>query len=166
MKTNDIKDVFETLLLDIYDAELKLKKELPKLAKKAKNADLSAEIQKDARLTEEQLERLETVFEKTGASKKDHECRSMNGYISEVNDMIAGAEEGPVRDLILVAYGKKIGHYQIASYEVLSNLAEGLFDAEVSQLLKLNLKANRDMEGHICELGRKDIGPDAVRKAA
>ena len=166
MKTNDVNDVFCTMLCDIYDASLQLKDELPKFAENTKNAELSSAFQKNLREVEGQIERLESVYDMLDIKKKDHTCEAMKGFIEEAHTMMSGAEEGPVRDIGMVAYGKKIGHYQIASYEVLSNLAEGLGYNEAAQKLKLCLEEVKSEEGHVCELGRKDIGPDAVRMAA
>lgn len=166
MKTNKPIDVFETLLIDIYDASLQLKDELPKFAKNTKNAELSATFQKNMREVEAHIDRLEKVIDMMDLKKRDHTCEAMKGFIEEAHTMSSGSEEGPVRDLGLVAYGKKIGHYQIASYEVLANVAEGLGFQEAAQLLKLNLQESRDEEGAVCALGRKEVGPDAMRAAA
>ena len=55
--------LLEEELKDIYDAEKQLTKALPKLAKKASSPDLKAGFEAHLQQTEEQIERLEQVFD-------------------------------------------------------------------------------------------------------
>lgn len=166
MKTDKIEDVFCTLLCDIHSAEEQLKNDLPKIVEKTKNPELAASLERFCKQTEAQMERLESVHDMTDIKEKDRKCLAMQGYLEELDTMISGAEEGPLRDIGIVAYGKKIGHHMIASYEALANLAEGMGNAKAAQQLKLNLQEVKDAEGQICSLGQTSIGPDAIKMAA
>lgn len=166
MKTNKIEDVFCTLLCDIHSAEEQLKNKLPGIIDQVKNPELAASLERLCKQTEGQIERLESVHDMTQIKEKDRKCMAMDGYLEELDIMISGAEEGPLRDIGVVAYGKKIGHHMIASYEALASIAEGMGNTGAAQQLKLNLQEVKDAEGQICSLGRTSIGPDAIRKAA
>lgn len=166
MKTDKIQDVFCTLICDAHSAEEQLKNELPSIVDNVKNPELAAALEKFCKQTEGQIERLESVYDMMDLKAKDRKCEAMAGYIEELNIMIDGAEEGPLRDIGVVAYGKKIGHHMIASYEALANLAEGMGNSGAAQQIKLNLQEVKDAEAQICSLGRKSVGPDAIRMAA
>ena len=60
MKTLD--DLFEEQLHDIYFAETKLLKALPKMAKKANNQDLAKAFLKHEKETTDQIAKLERVI--------------------------------------------------------------------------------------------------------
>jgi ferritin-like metal-binding protein YciE len=58
-----LHDLFHDTLKDIYYAEKKILATLPKMAKAAQNEELKAAFEKHERETEDQVERLDRVFE-------------------------------------------------------------------------------------------------------
>ena len=61
-KVKKLDDLFHDTLKDIYYAEKKILRALPKMAKAAQNADLNAAFEKHRGETEGQITRLEQVF--------------------------------------------------------------------------------------------------------
>ncbi|MFN4131404.1 MAG: ferritin-like domain-containing protein, partial [Paracoccaceae bacterium] len=63
MATANLEGLFLDTLQDIYYAEHKITKALPKMARAAQSPDLKAAFEKHLSETEIQIERLEQVFE-------------------------------------------------------------------------------------------------------
>src|SRR5688572_28449447 len=68
-------------LRDIYDAEKRLTKAIPKLAKKASNDDLRSVLEEHLQETEGQIARLEEAFEHLGERAKGKPCAGMRGIL-------------------------------------------------------------------------------------
>ena len=62
-KEKTLEDLFHDTLKDIYYAERKILKALPKMAKAAESPDLKAGFEEHLEITRGQVERLETIFE-------------------------------------------------------------------------------------------------------
>ena len=75
-------------LKDIYFAEKKILAALPKMAKAAQNEDLKAAFEKHEAETEEQVSRLEQVFEQIEAKPQGKNCPAIIGIIEEGQEII------------------------------------------------------------------------------
>jgi len=62
MTLNSLDDVFLAQIEDLYDAEIRLTKALPKMAEAASNAQLKSAFKENLRETEQHVARLERVF--------------------------------------------------------------------------------------------------------
>src|SRR5687767_1123764 len=136
--------LLEEELKDIYDAEKQLTKALPKLAKKASSPDLKAGFEAHLRQTEDQIERLEQVFEQLEMPAKGKPCKGMKNLIAEGNEMIAEAEDEDIRDAVMIAAAQKVEHYEIASYGTVRTWAQLLGMNEVSALLEESLEEEKE----------------------
>jgi ferritin-like metal-binding protein YciE len=76
-------DLFHDTLKDIYYAEKKILSALPKMAKAAQAEELKAALEKHRRETEDQVERLEQVFELIGKKAQGKTCDAIVGIIEE-----------------------------------------------------------------------------------
>src|SRR5262249_36865927 len=85
-------DSFETLfkeqLQDLYDAEQRLVKVLPKMADAAHNNNLRIAFQQHLRETQEHVKRLERVFQLLGCKAESKTCQAMKGLIEEGQEVI------------------------------------------------------------------------------
>src|SRR6185436_12179951 len=117
-----LADLFEEELKDILGAERQLTKALPKLAKAATTEDLREAIEKHLEQTEEQVSRLEKVFELCELKPQAKKCEAMEGLIEEANNLISENEKGIVLDSGLIIAAQKVEHYEIATYGSLRTL--------------------------------------------
>src|SRR4051812_7616244 len=85
-------DSFETLFVDqledLYDAEQRLVKALPKMAQAAHNQTLKHAFQQHLVETQNQVSRLEKVFQSIGHSAKSKTCYAMKGLVEEGDEMV------------------------------------------------------------------------------
>src|SRR5215470_336496 len=70
-------------LKDIYDAENRLTKAIPKLIKKSTHDELIDALESHLAETEEHVSRIEQAFKELGERPKAKTCDGMKGLISE-----------------------------------------------------------------------------------
>ena len=97
MTLNSLDDLFTLQLQDLYDAEQRLTKALPKMADAASNGELKSAFQKHLRETEQHVQRLEKVFGILGSSARRETCEAMKGLISEGDEAVNASGASEVR---------------------------------------------------------------------
>jgi ferritin-like metal-binding protein YciE len=80
-----LKELFVEELKDIYSAEKQLTKALPKMAKAATSEELRNAFETHLAQTEEQIGRVEEVFELLEMTARAKKCEGMAGMIEEAN---------------------------------------------------------------------------------
>jgi hypothetical protein len=89
-----LKELYIDSLKDIYWAEKALLKALPKMSKNASTEKLKMAIDEHIAVTEEQVVRLEKVFELAGKKATAKKCEAMDGLIKEGQDIMESTETG------------------------------------------------------------------------
>ena len=79
MSLANLEDVFQHELKDVLDAERQILKALPKMVKAAESEDLKAALEEHRGVTEEQVGRLETIFESLDKAPRGKHCKGMEG---------------------------------------------------------------------------------------
>lgn len=167
LKTDKLEDVFHTELCDIYDAEKRLTKALPKMAENASDPQLAQGFRDHLSETEAQVARLERVHEILDMKIKSEACEAMKGLVHEAEELMGGTEKGPVRDAAMVAAAQKVEHYEIATYGTLISLAKTLnYGAEVTNLLEQTLQEEKATDEKLSILAEDHINDNAMRQAA
>jgi len=162
MKRRTLEDLFIDQLRDVYDAEKQLVKALPKMAKAATSAQLGEGFAQHLRETEEQVRRLEQVFEKVGHKLKGKTCEAMEGLIEEGKEIIDMKADPEVRDAGLIAAAQKVEHYEIASYGCLCAWAQQLDWKDVQTLLHESLEEEKRTDAKLTELAESHINAAAI----
>ncbi|EFG4742144.1 DUF892 family protein, partial [Escherichia coli] len=78
-----LEDLFEHALRDIYYAEKKIYKTLPKMIKAASDAKLKDGLSKHRDETATHIEKVEEVFELIGRRAKAEKCDAIDGILDE-----------------------------------------------------------------------------------
>jgi ferritin-like metal-binding protein YciE len=151
-KAKTLDDLFEDTLKDIYYAENKILKALPKMAKAARSEELKEAFEKHLKQTEGQVTRLEKVFRLIDAAPKGKKCEAIEGIIEEGSEIIKEFKGAPALDAGLVSAAQAVEHYEIARYGTLKRWAEmmGLDDAVA--LLDETLEEEKNTDAALTEL--------------
>lgn len=157
-----LRELFVESLKDIYWAEKALTKALPKMAKNATSEKLVDAINNHLSVTEEQVTRLEQVFESIGKKAVAKKCDAMEGLIKEGNSIVEETEPGPVRDAGIIAASQKIEHYEIATYGTLCAFAKTLGENEAAELLEATLAEEKEADVALTETAYNNINFDAA----
>ncbi len=160
MKT--LKSLFLDELADMYDAEHRIIKALPKLAKAATCPDLRKAIQSHLKETEGQVRKLEQVFKSFGLKAKRKTCEATVGLLREGDEIAAEFKGSPAINAALIAAAQKVEHYEIASYGCLHEWAEVLGKQEAAGLLKQILDEEKGADESLNELAHASLNQEAL----
>jgi len=158
-----LDDLLQDELKDIYDAEKQITKALPKMAKKASSEELRQAFEEHLRQTEQQIERLEQVFEQLEIPARGKPCEGMKGIIREGQDMISDAEDDATRDALMIAAAQKVEHYEIASYGSARTWATMLGKNEVASLLEETLEEEKETDQKLTGIAESMVNQEAAR---
>jgi ferritin-like metal-binding protein YciE len=165
MKTKTLEELFHETLKDIYYAERKILRALPKMARGAKSPDLKAAFQKHKDETEVQVERLQQVFELIGKPARGKTCPAIDGIIEEGEEALQAFADSPALDASLIAAAQAVEHYEIARYGTLRRWAEVLGMKDAANLLDQTLQEEGMTDESLTQLADGSINQAALQAA-
>ncbi|MEP6806470.1 MAG: ferritin-like domain-containing protein [Flavobacterium sp.] len=157
----ELRGLFIDSLKDIYWAENALVGALPKMAANATAASLATAIKEHHAVTQNQITRLEKVFEIVGEKAEGKKCEAMAGLLKEGDSILEETVPGAVRDAGIIAASQKIEHYEIATYGTLVAFAKTLGENDAAKLLTQTLAEEKEAD---CLLN--DVALNAVNIVA
>ena len=140
MAEKTLDTLFYDTLRDIYYAERKILKALPKMQRGARAPELKQAFEKHKAETEGQVERLQQVFEIIGKRAQGKTCPAIDGIIEEGEEVMAEYKGTPALDAGLIAAAQAVEHYEITRYGTLKRWAEVLGMADAAKLLDATLQ--------------------------
>lgn len=147
---------------DIYFAEHEALKALKKMEKAATSKALKDSIVQHHGETEEQIKRLEQVFELLGEKPSKKKCEGILGIIKDGEGVIEDTEENTmVRDVAVIIASQKLEHYEITSYGSLAELARTLGKDDVAELLEVTLDEEKKTDVSLTVLAEESINEEA-----
>jgi len=150
MKT--LNDLFLDELADMYDAEHRIIKALPKLAKAATCPKLKAAFLSHLDETKGQVTKLEKVFQAFGKKPSGKKCKATIGLLEEGDEIAADNKDEPTINAALISAGQKVEHYEIASYGCLHEWAKLLGNATAANLIEDILEEEKAADKGLGEL--------------
>jgi ferritin-like metal-binding protein YciE len=152
-------------LRDIYWAEKHLVKALPKMEKAASSEELATAFADHLAVTEEQVARLEKVFELLGEKPRGKKCEAMEGLVKEAEAIIEDTEEGTsTRDVALIIAAQKVEHYEIAAYGGLATLAKTIGKEDIGDLLGETLEEEKETDELLTQIAENSINLAAANE--
>ena len=161
-----LEDLFHETLKDMYYAEKKILAALPKMAKAAHSEELRAAFEKHEGETEEQVNRLEQVFEAIEQPAKGKTCDAINGIIDEAKEFMKEFKDSPALDASLIAAAQAVEHYEISRYGTLKTWAAQLGLQEAADLLEETLDEEKNTDQLLTDLAQSAVNEEAQRSAA
>ena len=150
-------------LRDIYDAEKRLTKAIPKLAKKATNAELRAALEEHLEETEQQVQRLEQAFEHLGERAKAKPCAGMRGIIEEGDEHVGeDYDDDDLRDAVIIGSAQRVEHYEMAAYGTAIAHAKLLEHDDVVGLLEESLEEEKAADLKLTEIAESVVNLEAA----
>jgi len=160
-KMESLNELLAEELKDIYSAEKQLLRALPKMAKKASSQELKSALQGHIEVTQQQVERLEEVFEALGKPAKAKTCKAMQGLIEEATEIMEEDATDAVLDAGIIAAAQKVEHYEIASYGTVRTWARLCGEEEAASLLQETLDEEGEADKRLTQLAESFVNPEA-----
>ena len=156
-----LKQLFLDELADMYDSEHRLILALPRMVHTATHPELQTSLQNHLGDTEQQLGRLEQVFQSFGEIAQGKRCEAIVGLTKEADEIAAKNKGFPTINAALISAAQKIEHYEIASYGCLVEWASQLGNDEATALLQQILDEEKAADETLTELARQSCKESA-----
>jgi ferritin-like metal-binding protein YciE len=157
-----IKNLFLDELADMYDAEHRIVKALPKLAKAAACEKLKTAFLAHLEETKGHVTNIEQVFQSFGRKAKGKKCESTAGLLKEGGEIANENKGEPTINAALISAAQKVEHYEIASYGCLHEWAALLGNQEAAVLLLSILAQEKAANEKLTELARSGNNREAL----
>jgi ferritin-like metal-binding protein YciE len=139
MAARSFEELFLDELKDVYDAEQRIVKALPKMIRAASASALKTALDEHLKQTEWQVKRIEQAFEHLGKSAKGKTCEAMKGLLAEGDELTHESDDRMVNDAAIIAAAQKVEHYEIATYGTLREWARQLGHSPIATLMQETL---------------------------
>jgi ferritin-like metal-binding protein YciE len=161
MEMESLRDLYLDELKDVYNAEKQLVRALPKMAKSASHEELRTAFEDHLTVTEEQVRRLETIFDDMGKPARGKKCLGMEGLLAEGQEMMEEDMEPEVLDAALISAAQRVEHYEIAAYGTLRTYARQLGYDNHAQLLQQSLDEEGAADKLLTQIAESTVNVDA-----
>ena len=155
MQKNGLRDLLVDELRDLYDAENRLLKALPKMAKASNSPDLRSGFEHHLEQTRGHVDRLDEIFESLEEKPSGRKCAGMMGLIKEGDEMMDEDFEGAVMDAALISAAQRVEHYEIGAYGCVKTWAELLGEDAAAALLDKTMDEEKETDHKLTELSRE-----------
>ena len=162
MASKTLENLFYDTLRDIYYAERKILKSLPKMARAAQSSELKAAFEKHKDQTEGQIERLQQVFEIIGKAARGKTCDAIDGILAEGDEIMEEYKDTPALDAGLLAAAQAVEHYEITRYGTLKRWALVLNMKDAAALLDETLKEESQTDEDLTGLADMAVNAEAL----
>jgi ferritin-like metal-binding protein YciE len=163
MKT--LKDLFLGELADMYDAERRIVKALPKMAKAASCDALKDAILVHLEETKGHVTKLEEVFECFDEKAKGKTCEATVGLLKEGDEIAAEFKDTQAINAALISAAQKVEHYEMASYGCLHEWAGLLGNPKAATILEEILDEEKATNEALSELAVAKINREALAES-
>jgi ferritin-like metal-binding protein YciE len=162
MSLDSLQALFLEELKDVLNAEKQLVQALPRMAKAAGTPQLQQAFTDHLRETENQVRRLEQIFQGLGQTARGKKCKGMEGLIEEGKEIMQKDGEASVIDAALIAAGQKVEHYEIAAYGCLRTYAELLGMPDAAKLLAETLAEEEAADKKLNDIAEGTVNANAA----
>jgi ferritin-like metal-binding protein YciE len=160
---NSLEDLLIEQLEDLYDAEHRIIRALPKMSEAAQEPDLKRALDKHLGETRSQVDRLDAIFRSLNKTPERETCEAMKGLIREGEEMVDAKGNPDVRDAAIIAAAQRVEHYEIAGYGTARSLARQLGHTEAARLLETTLQEEKNADQVLTRVAEASVNVHAVR---
>ncbi len=129
---------------------------------KTTDAKLRAGFEQHLLETENQIRRLEQVFEMHGQTPKGVDCPAIDGIIEEANETAGDIDDKEVLDAALLASAQAVEHYEITRYGTLIAWARRLGRDDCASVLQQNLDEEKATDMKLTQLAEASVNMKAA----
>jgi ferritin-like metal-binding protein YciE len=161
MPVNSLHDLFLVKLQMIYDAEQQGLQAMPLMAQRVSNPELRQGLEMHRAQTEQQVQRLEQLFQLEGMSPKARECTSFRALVSEAQTQMSEIQDPTTLDAFIIAAQQAAEHHEIAAYGTARSWAQELGRSEAAQLLEQTLNEEKQADQLLTEMAERRVNQEA-----
>lgn len=161
MELEHLMNLYVEELRDVYNAEQQLLRALPKMAQSAKHEELRKAFQNHEAVTQEQVKRLDRIFDDLKQAPTGRKCKGMEGLIAEGQEMMEESADPDVLDAAMISAAQRVEHYEIAAYGTLRTYASQLGLKDHEKLLQTTLDEEGSTDKLLTRIAESRVNRDA-----
>lgn len=161
-RTMDLSDLLEHGLKDMYYAEKKIYKSLPKMIKAASDPALKDGLTAHRDETAQQIEILEEIFTAIGKRAKAEKCDAIDGILEESTSLMEDFKGSAALDAAIIFSAQAVEHYEITRYGSMQTFATMLRMPEVAGMLGQILKQEQAADKSLTSLAKSSVNAAAA----
>ncbi len=154
--------LFEHALKDMYYAEKKIYKALPKMIKAASDDALKAALTAHREETAGQIEVLEQIFENIGVRAKAEKCDAIDGILEEGSGLLEDFGGTQAGDAAIIFSCQAVEHYEMTRYGSMVAFAKALGQPDAADLLAGILKQEQAADTSLTKMAESHINRAAA----
>ena len=157
-----LDDLFIHEIHDLYDAEKRMLKALPKMRDKAHAEALKQIFEAHFAQTLQHVKRLDEVFLRLNHAPDRETSEGMKSLLNEGDEMVGATADPDVRDAALIAAAQRLEHYEIAGYGTACTFAFQLGETEIADLLHRTLQEEMAADKKLTEVAEAEVNARAA----
>lgn len=157
-----LADLMVHALKDIYYAEKKIYKALPKMIRAAHDPQLQQLLTQHRDETGQQIEIIEQVFEQMGKRPQAERCDAMDGILEEGDHLLSEFGGTQAGDAAIIFSAQAVEHYEITRYGSIHAYATALGQTEVAQMIGQILAQEKAADEKLTALAESRINAAAA----
>ena len=161
MPVNTLHDLYLVKLQMIYDAEQQGVQATTLLAQSVTNPELRQGLERHAAQTQQQLQRLEQLFQLEGMGPIPRECTSFRALVTEAQTMMSEIQDPTTLDAYVVAAQQAAEHHEIAAYGTARAWAQELGRTEAVALLEQTLEEEKHADRLLTQVAERRVNQEA-----
>ena len=163
MPITSLQDLYLNKLQLTHDAERQILQALPQLAQAVQSSELRQGLEAHQRQTEEQVRRLEQIFQREGQRPQSVQCASMRALIQEGQQLLQQVQDPDTRDALIIAAAQAVEHHEIAAYGTARTWARQLGRDEDAELLQQTLQEEEQTDKQLTQIAERMVNPAAAQ---
>ncbi len=152
---DDLRQLYQTCLEHQLSSEKQIVDALDTMIEKSTNPQLASAFRTHQAETREHASRLQRILNDVEGEANDSKCKITSAMISATESEVGDAGNESVRDVVLIAAGNKVEHFEIASYGTLRTWAQVLGENEHAQLLEKTLEEEKHADEVLTQLSNQ-----------
>ena len=134
-----LRELYTVQLQKALNMEKQIVEALPQMIEKSSRPELANAFRRHLEESKEQYSRLERILDETAGEASDKKCPVASALVAEAKADISDAGNEQIRDIVLIAAGNQVEHYEMAVYGTLRTWAMILGETEHAQILEKTL---------------------------
>jgi ferritin-like metal-binding protein YciE len=132
------------------------------MIKKATNPQLKQGFESHLAETQNQIKRLDQVFEMHGRKPRGANCPAIDGILEEANDVAGDIADKNVLDAALIASAQAVEHYEITRYGTLIAWAKQLGRQDCASVLEQTLNEEKATDRKLTAMAESKVNQQAA----
>jgi len=158
---SSLQDLMVDTLKDLYDTEKQSLKNGPKIADQVRSPELEDVLMEHIQQTEQQVKRLEQVFQQLGVKPHGKPSKGAQGIIHDNQKLLRQKGQPDVKEAGLICGLQKMEHYEIAGYGTAVTFAKMLGNKEGAKLLAQTLDEEKSTDKALTDIAVQNINVQA-----